>query len=73
MFEWESLSFWNGQNGLDFNIYVLSLVFAAFLHWKILFGLHLNFYICIPWVNKLLVTFEKQISLNELISKAVER
>lgn len=45
MAKWECLRFWNGQNGLDFNISVLDLVFAAFLYWEILFWLHLNFYI----------------------------
>lgn len=47
-----------------------------FLHFYFVmapFWLQLNFYVCIPWVNKLPVTFEKQIPLNKLKSKVVKR
>lgn len=56
-----TLFFWKSQNGLGFVIYVSGFVSNEFLCWEVSFFLCLTFYFCIPWVNKLLVTCEKQI------------
>lgn len=52
---------WNSQNGLGFAIYVSGSVSIEFLCWEVSFSVRLIFFFCIPWVNKLLVTCEKQI------------
>jgi len=59
MGEWEYIGFL--EQSKWFGLCHLCSVSTEFLCWEVSFFLHLFFYFCIAWVNKLLVTCEKQI------------
>lgn len=77
-----NLRTWLSESALGFEMVKMVWALASkfqiqfLLHFYVgmtLFWLHLNFYICIPRVNKLPATFEKQIPLNKLKNKVAKR